>query len=61
MVLLQQDLSKIKVFDKTELLETIKSVKEVVEGNDVDQIVWLGDLNADFARKTGHANYVETF
>ena len=30
-----------QVFDETELLETIQSVKEVVEGNDFDQIVWF--------------------
>ena len=49
------------IFDDTELLETLQSVKEVIEGNDFDQIVWLGDLNADFVRKTGHVENIRNF
>ena len=48
-------------FEENELIETLHSVREVIEENDFDQCVWLGDLNADFARNTGHAKYVANF
>ena len=49
------------ILDETELFETLQSIKEVIEGSNFDRIVWLGDLNADFVRKTGHVKYVGNF
>ena len=49
------------ILDETELCETLQSVREVIEQSNFDRIVWLGDLNADFARKTGHVRCVGNF
>ena len=49
------------VLDESELLETFQSIRHVIEVNDFDKIYWLGDINTDFVRKTGHVKCVENF
>ena len=49
------------VLDENELFVTLQSIREVIEGSNFDRIIWLGDLNADFVRKTGHVKCVENF
>ena len=49
------------VLDESELLETLHSIKLVIEENEFDPIYWLGDINTDFVRKTGHVKCVENF
>ena len=49
------------VFDGSDLLETLQSVRNVIEENIFDQIYRLGDINAYFLRKTGHVKCVKNF
>ena len=49
------------VLDESELLETLHSIKLVIEENECYPIYWLGDINTDFVRKTGHVKCVENF
>jgi hypothetical protein len=49
------------VCDESDLLETLQSIRQVIDENNFDQIYWLGDINADFVRKTGHVKCVENF
>ena len=49
------------VFDESELLETLQSIRNVIDANNHDQIYWLGDINADFVRKSGHVKCVDNF
>ena len=44
--------------DETELQETLSNIKKVIRRNDFDDIVWAGDINADFVRGTSHTNEV---
>ena len=44
--------------DETDLQETIAHIKNVVRKNDFDDIVWAGDINADFIRNTSHTRLV---
>ena len=48
-------------YDETELLETLNYVKNIIQENDHDQILWAGDLNTDFARTTKHTRIVNDF
>ena len=43
-------------FDDSELLETLQSIKLVIDQNEFEKILWLGDINTDFIRRTGHVN-----
>ena len=44
--------------DDTDLQETLSKIKEVIRNNDFDDIIWAGDINADFVRGTSHTNEV---
>ena len=44
--------------DNSELQETIRYIKEVINKNDFDGLLWAGDINADFLRNTAHTNVV---
>ena len=35
------------VFDGSDLLETLQSVRNAIEENTFEQIYWLGDINAE--------------
>ena len=48
-------------FDDSELLETLHSINLVIEQNEFEKILWLGDINTDFIRRTGHVNCVRNF
>ena len=48
-------------FDDSELLETLQSIKHVIDHNEFEKILWLGDINTDFIRRSGHVNYVKHF
>ena len=49
------------VFDENELFETIQSIRNVINESNFDHIYWLGDINADFIRRSGHVNCVKDF
>ena len=45
-------------FDETDLQESLSHVKEVIRKNEFDDILWAGDINADFIRNTSHTRLV---
>ena len=42
-----------------ELLETINSIKSVLSRTEFSSIIWAGDINADFVRRTNHTETVQ--
>ena len=42
-----------------ELFEIINIIRNVIETNPCDAVVWAGDLNADYSRNTAHARLVK--
>ena len=52
---------KAENFDSSELLTTLAAIRELLERNAYNSIVWAGDLNADFKRKTTFTRIVESF
>ena len=48
-------------YDETNLQETLSHIKEVIRKNDFDDILWAGDINADFIRNTIHTRSVLEF
>ena len=44
-----------------ELMETLEAIKHIIENNDFDDILLLGDINADFLRNSAHCNQVKSF
>ena len=52
---------RIEDFDKTELQTTLSAINDVINANDFDNIVWDGDINADFVRQTKFTSIIENF
>ena len=52
---------KIKEFDSIELISTLSAIKGVMKDNEYDNVVWGGDMNADFLRDTVFTNTVDSF
>ena len=48
-------------FDENELLLLLKDIENVLDRNDFDHVVWTGDINADFRRKTKHVKIIDDF
>jgi hypothetical protein len=48
-------------FDESELLETLNHIRNVLNMNEFNHILWTGDINSDFVRNTGHVNIVKQF
>ena len=44
--------------EENELLEILGKVREIVRKNDFDNLVWTGDINADFLRESVHTKAV---
>ena len=47
--------------NEAELLETLQHIREVLNANEFNHVLWAGDINADFMRNTGHVNTVKQF
>ena len=47
--------------DVGELLETLEAIKHTIENNEFNDVLFLGDINADFLRNSTHSNRVQTF
>ena len=45
--------------ENVELTETIEVIKSVIEANNCEAIVWVGDINSDFSRNTTHTKVVK--
>ena len=48
-------------FDETELRETLSGIKWLIENNSYDNILWCGDINADFRRNSRFTTIVKDF
>ena len=48
-------------YDETELVETLQFVKKILQENQYQHVLWAGDLNADFIRKSLHTRILKTF
>ena len=44
-----------------DLLETLEAVKHTIENNDFNDILFLGDVNADFLRNSADCLQVQNF
>ena len=52
---------KLKDFDTEELLTTLAAIKNTIETNEFENVLWAGDINADFLRQTRFTELVESF
>ena len=48
-------------FDETELILLLSDIARVIEENSFDQVIWTGDINADFRRNSRFVSMVEEF
>ena len=48
-------------FDETELLILLSDIASIIDENACDQVVWTGDINADFRRNTRFVSTIEEF
>ena len=55
------DKRTVNVHDVNELLETLEAIKHTIEVNEFNDILFLGDINADFLRNSNHCNQVSNF
>ena len=49
---------RIQNFDDSELKESLAAIKNVIENNVHDQILWQGDINTDVNRKSKYVDIV---
>ena len=47
--------------DESELLVMLSDIKKILENNEFEDVVWTGDINADFSRQTQHLLIVDNF
>ena len=47
--------------DVADLLETIECIRHVLHDNVFNDVLWMGDINANFVRKTAHCQIVKQF
>ena len=48
-------------FDEAELLLLLSDIARVIDENSFDQVIWTGDINADFRRNSRFLNMVDEF
>ena len=48
-------------FDEAELLLLLSDIARVIDENSFDQVIWAGDINADFRRNSRFLNMVDEF
>ena len=48
-------------FDDAELMETLEYIRKIFDDNQFSSVIWAGDINCDFIRKTGHVNMIDNF
>lgn len=52
---------KVNEFDTSELLSTLSAISSVLNDHVYDNVIWGGDINADFIRQTFFTNTVNSF
>ena len=45
--------------DNADLLETLGHIKQIIEVNSFDTVIWAGDINSDFSRNSSHTRAVQ--
>ena len=53
--------SRVSDFDSSELLTVLSTIQDLLSRNDFNSVVWTGDINADFCRKTSFTKCIESF
>ena len=48
-------------FDEDELLLMLSEIEYILENNEFEDVVWTGDISADFSRKTKHVQIIVNF
>ena len=48
-------------FDDAELIEILEHVKKIIDDNIFSSVLWAGDINCDFVRRTGHVNMIDDY
>ena len=48
-------------FDDNELIETLEYIKKIFNDNQFSSVIWAGDINCDFIRRTGHVNMIANY
>lgn len=48
-------------FDETDVTLTLSELRTLINNNDFDQLIWTGDINADFKRKTRYVEIIKNF
>ena len=48
-------------YEDTELLLLLSDIAGIIDNNKCDQVVWTGDINADFRRNTSFVRVIEEF
>ena len=52
---------KTDAFDTTELLTVLADIQKLIDDHDFTELIWAGDINADFKRRTKFVNTVGNF
>ena len=52
---------KLRDFDASEVLTTLSAINDVINDNEFDNLIWTGDLNADFSRNTPFVKLLTEF
>ena len=47
--------------NEAELQEIFTAIEDVIESNEFSSLIWGGDINADFLRRSGHVRAVQQF
>ena len=48
-------------FDAAELLETLEFIRNIINDNDFTNLLWIGDINCDLVRRSGHNSKIKDF
>ena len=52
---------RLKEFDTDDLFSTLTAIKDILDSVTFDKVIWMGDINADFARDSQFTKYVHEF
>ena len=52
---------KTRVLDAGDLLTTVEAISSVLQNNDFKELIWTGDISADFSRATKFVQILRHF
>ena len=53
--------SRVSEFDSSELLTVLSTIQDLLSRDDFNSVIWTGDINADFCRRTNFTKCIESF